>query len=175
MSDPINPFGDFEDDFKNVDKAEQGSSIGRLPEGTYKVACASVNLGDDILVDHQVFAANSGTKGFKLFFEVLEPEMIGETRVKGEIIEHVFWITRKSIPFIKRDAAIILGRDLQSLGEMDTIAWAGKTCEVVVADEEYNGRTNSKVKYINPWASDVKRAATPKTSASKKVSAEVDF
>ena len=49
-------------------------------------------------------------KGFKLYFEVLEPAEMknkaGEmVKTKGEIIEHVFWITQKNLAYMKRDIA----------------------------------------------------------------------
>ena len=43
MTHPENEYGDFEGDFGDAKKAEQGQSVGCVPEGTYKVACARVD------------------------------------------------------------------------------------------------------------------------------------
>src|SRR3972149_10270422 len=114
-----NEFGDFEDDFKTAKKAEAGGGGGDLiPEGVYKVVLSQQDVrGDGVLVDHEVIKSKAESKGLKLFLEILDP---GEVKVgteaiktKGQIIEHVFWVTKKNIPYMKRDIATILGRDLK--------------------------------------------------------------
>lgn len=152
---------DFDEDFKKADKAQPGASIGRLPESVYKGVCASVDLeGDGKLIDHEVFETGKGTKGFKLFFEILEPEKVGDVETKGQIHEHVFWITKANLPYAKRDLSAILGRDLETLSELKTIQWAGKTVEFGLKDETYQGFTRSKTTFINAWA-------PPKAGAAK--------
>lgn len=169
-------FGDFETDFKNTDKAQHGSSLGTVPEGAYKVACCAQDItGNGKVVDHEVFEANSGTKGFKLFLEIQSPEFMvnkatGEkVKTKGEVIEHVFWVTQKNLGFLKRDIATLLGRDLKSLSELTKITWLGKTCEVGVKHEVYRGFNQSRVSYFNAWNpdSDKKKGGGPKGDAPK--------
>jgi hypothetical protein len=161
------PFGGFEDDFKNTETAGPVSVPGRVPPATYRVAVGMINIGkeEDVLVDHVVIdsTAKGGSKGFKLSFEILEPEAMPDGEVvKGRTVEKVFWITQKNLPYVKRDIATILGRDLESLSELTKIPWAGKTCEIVVRDEEYQGMINSRVAFVNKW--------DPKTSeAAKKI------
>lgn len=161
MSD-VNPFGDLEDDFQKVAAAEAAAMPGRIPEATYKFVCTVKELKDDgVLVDHEAFATPKGTKGFRLFAEVLEPESVmnksGEAEpTKGKVLECVFWITVASMPFVKRDLATILGRPFaqnEKLGDvcMNTV-WAGRTFEGVIRDEVYGGRTSSRVGFYNPWA-----------------------
>lgn len=164
MSDnATDPFGDLEGEFKTVEKAEPGMSVGRLPEAVYRVVCSAVDKkGDGKLIDHEIFTSKSGSIGFKLFLEILEPEMVGEVATKGEIHEEVFWITVKNLPYVKRDIATILGRDLESLNELTTIQWAGKTCEISLKDESYEGVTRSKKQFINAW-----RPEKPQEAASK--------
>lgn len=165
MTHPENEtFGDFEGDFQSAKKAEQGSSLGTVPEGTYKVACCNQDItGNGVLVDHEIFKANSGSNGFKLFLEILSPDFIvdkatGEkVKTKGETIEHVFWVTQKNLAYIKRDIAAILGRDLKSLSELAKIVWLGKTCEVGVKHEIYRGFKQSRVSYFNPWNPDAEK------------------
>lgn len=159
MGDPTNPFGDFEDDFKKTDKADPASTPGRIPPETYKFVLTAQDVkGDGVLADHEIFVANSGTKGFKLYCEVLEPESVpnpktGEPHVtKGAILEHVFWVTQKNLPYLKRDIATILGREVAALGELPGIAWAGRTFEGVVNDEKRDGFVRSKIAFINPWS-----------------------
>lgn len=153
-----NEFGDFEDDFKSTEKAVQGAAPGRVPEGVYKVIISEQDIkGDGKLVDHEVFTANSGAKGLKVIFEIVEPKEVKEkgadkpVKTAGELIEHVFWVTQKTISYIKRDIATILGRDLKSLSELTKIVWLGKACEVGVRDDTYGGFKRSRVSFFNPW------------------------
>ncbi len=164
-----NEFGDFEGDFKETEKAQAGASIGTVPDGTYKVACCQQDIdGNGVLVDHEVFEAKSKTKGFKLFLEILEPDEMpnaaGEmAKTKGEIIEHVFWITQKNLGYLKRDIATILGRDLKALSELTQITWVGKTCEVGNKPEVYKGFLQNRITFFNPW--------TPESGSGKKETA----
>lgn len=166
-----NPFGDFEADFKKAEKAEQATP-GRVPPETYKFVLTAQELhkkpGE--MVDHEVFVTPKGTKGFKLFCEIVEPEQVpnpktGEPHItKGAVLEHPFWITQDNLPYVKRDIATILGRELESLGELTTINWAGRTFEGVVRDEEYPPGSRiirSRIAFINPWAPKSEGGANP--------------
>ncbi len=148
-----NPFGEFEDEYKSTEKAKPGSSIGRLPEhNAYRGVCTTVDLkGDGVMVDHDIFKFNSGTTGLKIFIEILEPEKVGETTVKGEIHEHVWPITSKMLPYVKRDAATIIGKEVPALADLAKPIWAGHTVEFGLKDDNYNGVTRSKVSFFNPW------------------------
>jgi hypothetical protein len=167
------PFGDFEDDFKSTEKAPPGSTPGRVPPSTYKfVLTTNDPKGDGQLIDHDVIVgSNTGTKGFKIFCEILDPASVpnpktGEPHVtKGEVLEHVWWVTKKTLPFIMRDVSTILGRDLKSMSELTSLTWAGRTFEGVVGDEEYQGIMRSRIKYINAWAPE--KAGDKKTSDAK--------
>jgi hypothetical protein len=164
-------FGEFQDDFKNADKAEVFGT-GRIPEGPYKAVCTLVDTkGDGDLIDHEKFQANSGTKGLKIYLEILEPESVkpkgkGDSiPTKGEILEHVFWVTKNNLPYIKRDISTIFGRDIDDLSEVETAKWAGNTCEIGVADETYQGFVKSRVKWFNKWAPKKPVTPTPKVTA----------
>jgi hypothetical protein len=155
-----NPFGDFEEDFKKSEKA-LNTTPGRVPPATYKFVLTSqpVPAESDTLADHEVIIGkNTGTKGFKIFCEILDPESVPNPVTKephitkGAVIDHVFWVTTKNLPYIKRDVATILGREVENLAELVKIAWAGRTFEGVVDDESYQGRVSSRIKFINPWA-----------------------
>ena len=120
--------------------------MGRLPEGIYHGVCTQVDLeGDGALVDKHIFGGGDKSKGLKIFLEILDPEKVGEVTVKGEIHEHVFWVTAKMLPYIKRDASVILGKEIASLGELASCQWAGHTVEFGLKDDTYNGFTRSKV------------------------------
>jgi hypothetical protein len=160
MANPVNPFGDFEDDFKKVDKAENVTP-GRVPPATYKFVLTAQEVPADsgTMVDHEVIVGKkTGTKGFKLFCEILEPESVPNPKTnephktKGAVLDHVFWVTQKNLPYIKRDIATILGREIEALSELTTITWAGRTFEGVVKDEEYEGRISSRIGFFNAWA-----------------------
>ena len=184
MADPANPFGDFEKDFENVKKADPAATPGRVPPETYKfVLCAQELVeGDGVMRDHEVFVAkNTGTKGFKLFCEILEPTEVpnpktGEPHVtKGVVLEHVFWVTEKNLPYLKRDIATILERDDFKLSELTTINWAGRTFEGVVRDEkDQGGYVRSRIAFINAWVpgkdakKDEKKGADAKKDEKKK-------
>lgn len=173
MTNPVNPFGDFEEDFKKAAKAEN-ITPGRVPPATYKFVLTSQEIPENsgTMVDHEVIVGkNSGTKGFKLFCEILEPESVpnpktGEAHnTKGAVLDHVFWITQKNLPFVKRDVATILGREIETLAELTKITWAGRTFEGVVKDEEYQGRVSSRIGFINPWSPPDEGGANPHGAA----------
>lgn len=153
VHDPENPFGEFEDAAKGVEAAKPGSSIGRLPEfPNYKGVCTTVDLdGDGVMVDKSIFEAKTGTKGLKIFLEILEPEKVGDVTVKGEIHEHVFFVTDGMLPYIKRDVPVILGRPWVSMAQFAKEKWAGATVEFGLKDEAYQGFVRSKVTYFNAW------------------------
>ncbi len=173
MTHPENEFGDFENDFKETEKAQAGSAIGLVPEETYKVFCCQQDLsGDGVLVDHEVFTANTGTKGFKLFLEIHSPDTVvdpdtGETvKTKGQIVEKVFWISQKNLAYLKRDIATILGRDLKSLSELTQITWVGLSCEVGVSIKtNKRGYKENDVGYINPWTPESGKKETAPAAA----------
>jgi len=175
---PENPFGEFEDEFKNTEAAKPGSSVGRLPEGIYHGVCTQVDLeGDGNLVDKHIFGGGDKTKALKIFLEILDPEKVGEVTTKGEIHEYVFWMTAKNLPYVKRDASLILGKEVASLGELAVCQWAGHTVEFGLKDDTYNGFTKSKVSFFNAWEpktaakKDADKGKTAKTTATKKAAA----
>lgn len=195
VHDPENPFAEFEEDFKNAKPAAKGS-IGRLPEyGAYKGVCTTVDLaGDGVMVDREIFTSKGGTKALKIFLEIVDPEKVGDTTVKGEVHEHVWWITDKMLPYIKRDASTVLGREVVSMAELAKVQWAGHTVEFGLKDESYNGFVNSKVSFFNPWdpkakkddkkeaQKETKKTSTPGKTDQKKATAaagakqeDVDF
>jgi hypothetical protein len=175
----VNPFGEFEDEFKSTEAAKPGSSVGRLPEGVYHGVCTQVDLeGDGTMVDKHIFGGGDKTKALKIFLEILDPEKVGEVTTKGEIHEYVFWMTAKNLPYVKRDASLILGKEVTSLGELATCQWAGHTVEFGLKDETYNGFTKSKVSFFNTWEpktgkkdADKTKATGAKTSTNKKTAA----
>ena len=173
-----NPFGEL-DDCSKTEKAGQGISSGRLPPAVYKAVCTSVDLeGDGKLVDHNYFETEGGTKSVKIFFEILEPEKVGEETTKGRIHEFVFWCTERNKPYVMRDAETILGKPLLKFSDLLRASWAGKTLEFGVKDEPYNGFIQSKVTFINKWSpekegdekkgSATSKAETKKTEPPKK-------
>lgn len=157
MTHPHNEFADFESSFQTANKAEAGGGGDQLPEGVYKFVCSSQDVrGDGVQVDHEVITSKAGSKGLKLFLEVLDPESVKvgteAVRTRGQVIEHVFWVTQKNLPYLKRDASTILGRDVKSLAELQSPIWAGKTVEGGVKHEVYNGFKNARISFFNAWA-----------------------
>jgi len=155
-NDTTNPFGDFDNDWKGAKEAESPMSGDRVPPNTYKLLCVSRNIGkdgQDLVVDHEVIdnRPNGGSLGLKIFLEILEPEKVGEERTKGKVLEHVFWITPKTIPFLKRHVRIITGKELIAAGDLGKITWTGFTVEGVVDDEVYKGWTRSRIQLFNEW------------------------
>lgn len=177
------PFADMECDWENVEKAEAGFSSGRLPEfNAYHGVLVTFDPGaaeSEEQVDHHYFVTDKGkgTKAVKIQIEVLEPEKVGEEAVKGRTHEHVFWITPKNWPYVRRDAEIILGKEIKHPKDLLSSVWAGKTLEFGVQDELYNGVKRSKTSFINAWAPPKtdkkaeKQAETKKTAAPAKTAA----
>jgi len=171
MSGVENPFGGFDEQWAGTEPAERGNAFGRVPPAVYKVVCAAVDPGPGVMIDHEILDNREKGKslGLKVFFEILSPEAImnpvsKEPEVtKGRIVEHVFWVTEKTLAFLKRDVETITGKKLAKASDLLTIAWAGQTCEIGVRDEEYNGYVNSRVNYINAW--DPKKPAAPPRTA----------
>ena len=160
---PENPFEEFEGEFKSAEKAAAGSSIGRLPEHIYKGVCTTVDLaGDGVMVDKSIFGGGDKSKGLKIFLEILEPEKVGEVSVKGEIHEHVFWVTTKMLPYIKRDASTILGKEITTMAELASAVWAGRPVEFGLKDDTYQGFTRSKVTFFNAWDPKAPKKEDPK-------------
>jgi len=150
-------FGDFEESFSKTQKAEAGGGGGDLiPESVYRGVLSRQDVrGDGVLVDHEVIKSKADSKGVKVFLEIIDPaevkvgaEMV---KTKGQIQEHVFWVTQKNLPYLKRDVATIIGRDLKSLSELTTLQWAGLTVEFGIKHETYNGFKNSRVSFFNAW------------------------
>jgi len=168
-----NEYENFENDFKQSKEAEAGMGVGAVPDGTYQVVCSKQDLkGDGTQVDHETFEANTGTKGFKIFLEILTPEiMVNKTtgekvKTKGEVVEYVFWITQKNLSFLKRDVKTILGRELTSLSELKTIVWVGRTCEVGIVNKlNKRGFKQSEVSFINAWSPKAAGAGDGKQAA----------
>lgn len=160
-------FGDFEESFQKTTKAEAGGGGGDLiPESVYKVVCSQQDIrGDGKLVDHEVIKSKAESKGLKLFFEILDPENVkvgAETvKTRGQIQEHVFWVTQKNLPYLKRDIATLIGRELKTLAELQSLTYAGLTAEIGIKHEVYQGFKNSRVSFINAWSPKKAAAGTP--------------
>jgi hypothetical protein len=157
MTNPQSEFGDFEESFAKTTKAEAGGGGGDLiPESVYQVVCSRQDVrGDGVLVDHEVIKSKADSKGVKIFLEILSPESVKVgtemVKTKGQIQEHVFWVTQKNLPYLKRDVATLLGRDLKSLAELTSMQWGGLTAEIGIKHETYNGFKNSRVSFFNSW------------------------
>ena len=156
-------FDGLEEEFQNTDPATF-TSPGRVPPGTYKVMCIAQDpKGDGVTVDHEAIkSSGKGTPGLRVFLEILEPNQVEDgvkpgteepniITTRGMTFEHTWWINKNTLPYFKRDAKTILGRDLKSMAEATSGIWAGKTFEAVVRDDEYEGRIRSRVNFINPW------------------------
>lgn len=162
-----NVFENFDNDWKNAEIAAPGGNLGRLPEGVYRGIFVAVDRGDGIPVDNEPIdnSGKGGSIGLKVFLEVIEPEKVGEVITKHKPVEHVFWVTQKTLPYIKRDVKTIFGKELPSAGMLPKIHWAGHTVEFGVRDEEYNGYVNSRIKFFAPWSPKAGTPAKTPTSA----------
>jgi hypothetical protein len=167
--DPENPFGEFEDVAKTTEAAGPMQSTGRLPVfANYKGVCTTVDLkGDGVMVDKEIFTARTGTKGLKIFLEILEPEEVDGIKVKGEIHEHVFWVTEGTIPALKRDVPVVTGKDWVSMAQLAKEKWAGLTVEFGLKDKMNNGFVRSEVSYFSPWKPGDQKAQSHPTDPKK--------
>lgn len=146
-------FDSFDEEWGGVEPAERFGN--RIPPGRYQVVCTTNPFEEHTMEDCAEIEAESGNKGLKIWFEILAPETVkeGEKEVKtvGRIIEHVFWITKPNLPYMKRDILTILGKIPEKISTLFASGWAGKTCEILVKDDDYNNEIRSKVRFINPW------------------------
>lgn len=181
MGDPKNPFSDFDEDFQKAEAAEF-STPGRVPPGTYKFVCTTQEIkkkgAEPVVADYEIFVANSGSRGFKLFCEILDPESVpnpktGEPYItKGAVLERVFWGTTDNLIYMKRDLGTILGRAIRPEEKLSELLvntpWAGRTFEGAVQDEEYppgSHRIRSRIAFINPWSPPAEEGPNPHGAA----------
>lgn len=180
MGDPANPFSDFDEDFQKTEAAEN-STPGRVPPETYKFVCTTKEIKkgtETVKADYEIFVANSGSRGFKLFCEILDPESVPNPKTnephitKGQVIERVFWGTKDNLPYMKRDLGTIMGREIKPNEKLSDVLtktqWAGLTFEGVVRDEEYQGRVSSRIAFINPWKPGMEKKEDGKKQDPKK-------
>lgn len=179
MGDPANPFSDFDEDFQKTEAAEN-STPGRVPPETYKFVCTTKEIkkgAETVKADYEIFVANSGSRGFKLFCEILDPESVPNPKTKephvtkGVVVERVFWGTKDNLPYMKRDLSTIMGREIRADEKLSDVLtktqWAGLTFEGVVRDEEYQGRVSSRIAFINPWKPETAKKEEKKTDPKK--------
>ncbi len=141
-----NFFADINDEWAKTSPEKgkgQKKDIPSLPEGVYRCILVSNELGLDA---EALKSTSTGSKGVKIFFKVLTP-----TQYEGEIIDHVFWLTLKNLPYVKRDLYTILGYEIEDLNQLLGGIFAGKTAELKVVHDTYKGWTNLKVAWFLPW------------------------
>ena len=143
-------FGQLNDLFAGAKTQEKAKFSLSVPPDTYRVVCRM--NPDDPTQDFEIFEANSGTSGIKIFFEILSSKE-GVTDAKGEVVEKVFWLTAKNFPYVKKDLRTLLGRDVQSLDELVVGGvFAGKTAEIKVTHEtDAKGYNRLNIAWLNSW------------------------
>lgn len=126
-----------------------------LPEGRYKA----------IVHDFSTGASNTkGTPYIKLGFRILAGDH------QGRIIDAMFWVTDKTMPRIATDL-MALGYTsdedpLAAFGNAKTLAdvpCEARPVQIVVKHEEFNGRVDAHVAYINALS----KEAPPATAESR--------
>jgi hypothetical protein len=144
-------FGELNDLFAGAKTQEKTQFSLSVPPDTYHVVCRM--NPDDPTKDFEVFEANSGTTGIKIFFEILSSKE-GATEAKGEVVEKVLWLTAKNFPFVKKDLRALLGADVQSLDELVVGGvFAGKTAEInVTHQEDSKGYKRLNIAWLNSWS-----------------------
>lgn len=128
-----------------------------LPKGIYTFRFIKVNLGRGKPVDHELIHTRNNISGVKVFMEVVSPEKVGRVKTKGVIVDHVFWITPHSIPYVKRDVEIITGEQLPTLRSFSKIRWSSLSVKACIHRETYMGYTNHRVRYFDSAVKEVRR------------------
>ena len=109
---------------------------------------------------------NTGNRGLKIVFEIIEPavatnEKGEEVEVRGKTIEHVFWISKKNIPYVKRDVHTLTGHEIKAIRELMDINWMECFVEIVSKHDTYENRTRNKVAFFNEWTPDTTESDAP--------------
>lgn len=126
-----------------------------IPEGRYKA----------VVHDFATGASNiKGTPYIRLGMRILEGECA------GRILDAMLWITDKTKPRVATDL-IAVGYDsdedpLAAFGNAKTleqVPCAARPAQIVVKHEEFNGRVNAKIAYINALS----KEALPATAESR--------
>lgn len=131
--------------------------VERLPAGDYLVICCTQpHPAGGAPVDHLFVEAHTGAQGLKIFFRVLSPKRLRLSNgltviVDGFIHTHTFWLTKRTVKYVKRDVSTILGYVPPTYDALTCATWAGHTCEIFVRDDRFLGRLHSKVVRIMPW------------------------
>lgn len=115
--------------------------------------------------------SSTGTAGLRLPLEITSGEC------KGTLCEYVGWLSHAALPRTVKTLVEVFGwdRNLDALGKLlDSGPFVGKECEITVEDEEYNGKTYPKIKWLNRAGGGARMLAKDGIAALvKKLSAEV--
>lgn len=130
-----------------------------IPEGRYKAVVHDFGTG----------ASNTkGTSYLRLGLRILEGDCA------GRIIDAMLWITDKTRPRVATDL-VAIGYDsdedpLAAFGNAKTleqVPCAARPVQIVVKHEEFNGRVDARVAYINALSKEAPRATAESRAAWK--------
>jgi hypothetical protein len=139
--------GEFDGDWNESEEAADFQEV-LLPEQAYQCG----------VQDHSWLKSdNSGNRGLKIVFEIIEPAVVKDAagedvEVRGKTIDHVFWISKKNIPYVKRDVHTLTGQEIKAIRELMDINWMECFVEIVNKHDTYDGRTRNKVAFFNEWS-----------------------
>lgn len=160
----LGDLAEFDQQFNETEEAPEGGGL-LIPPGTYHCGVQDYTW---------LKSKEKGTRGLKIAFEVVEPAVMKDDKGKevetvGKVINHVFWITEKNLPYVKRDVHKILRREIASIRELADINWMECFAELVTRHEENpNGWMENRVRFFNSWNPSDPKQGEEKPAGQKK-------
>ena len=172
-----NAFGDLDDAFAGAE-AKAASFEKLQPPSTYGFVVTPFDAEDNgQMVEYATFKAGE-TTGIRMMLEILEPAIVkdektGEdVKVAGETVEKVFWVTAKTVDFLKHDLGAILQREIpagEKLSKTIESGFAGRTFQGVLSNRKDNrGIMRNDISFITQWSPPEKETAKGEKKADTK-------
>lgn len=171
-------FGDLDDAFAGAEA--KAASIGELhPIGTYGFVITPFDAKENgQMAEYDTFKAGE-TTGIRMMLEFIDPAVVKdektgqEIKMTGKVVEKVFWVTAKNIPYLKHDFSAIQQTEIpegEKLSKTMERGWAGRTFQAVLTHEEDKKKImRNNISFITQWspepAADGKKADGKKETA----------
>lgn len=170
-------FGDLDDAFAGAD-AKAASAAELHPPGTYGFVITPFDAKENgQMVEYDTFKAG-GTTGIRMMLEILEPAVVkdektGEdVKMTGKVVEKVFWVTAKTVEYLKHDLGVIQGIEIpegEKLSKTMERGWAGRTFQGVLTNKlDKKQIMRNDISFLTPWSPEEKGAAKGEKKADGK-------
>ena len=172
-----NAFGDLDDAFAGAEA--KAASVGELhPPGTYGFVITPFDAKENgQMVEFDTFKAGD-TTGIRMMLEFLDPAVVkdektGEdVKMIGKTVEKVFWVSAKTIPYLKHDFGVIQQCEIpegEKLSKTMERGWAGRTFQGVLNNTpDKKGIVRNDISFLTQWSPPEKEAAKDEKKADDK-------